>query len=195
MSSDRGTARDPLENEWIRRAAGGDDAAFRSLVLKYQDQVYGVALRMMRDRELATEAAQDAFIKAFRGLTKFQERSRFSTWLYRITVNVCYDRLARRPDRPGVPIEDLVEQGREPAADAGWSNEADLEWSEGAAAFERALSELPETYRLPFVLRQVEERSYEEIARILDITETNAKVRVHRAREALVEKLRQKGVL
>jgi RNA polymerase sigma-70 factor (ECF subfamily) len=150
---------------------------------------------MMRDGDAAAEASQDAFIKAFRGLARFQRRSRFSTWLYRITVNVCYDRLSRRPEAPGLPIDELVEQGREPAAGARWSNDGELEWEQGAAAFEEALGELPETYRLPFVLRQVEERSYEEIAEILRISVTNAKVRVHRAREALVETLRRKGVL
>jgi RNA polymerase sigma-70 factor (ECF subfamily) len=186
---------DSLESEWITRAAGGDEGAFRCLVDLYQDRVYGVALRMMKNPDQAADAAQDAFIKAYRALRKFEARSRFGTWIYRITVNVCHDRLAKRPDRPLLPIDDLVRHGQEPVAGPNWDNATDVESAQGAAAFEEELAALSETYRLPFVLRQVEERSYEEIAEILGITVTNAKVRVHRAREALLERLRRRGIL
>jgi RNA polymerase sigma factor (sigma-70 family) len=181
--------------EWVARAAEGDERAFRNLVEQYQDHVYGLALRMMRNPDLAADVAQDAFIKAFRGLSKFESRSRFATWLYRITVNVCYDRLARHPGIQEMPLEDLAGQGLEPAAGPAWNEDEDLELLQGAQAFEEALSELSDTYRLPFVLRQVEDLSYAEIAGVLEISETNAKVRVHRAREALVANLKKRGVL
>lgn len=187
--------RDPaVEAEWIARAAEGDESAFRKLVEHYQDNVYGVALRMMRNADLAAEVAQDAFIKAFRGLGKFESRAKFATWLYRITVNVCYDRLARRTGAHEMTLDELAEQGREPVAGPG-GDEGDLELAQGAEAFEEALSTLTDTYRLPFILRQVEELSYAEIAGVLEITETNAKVRVHRAREAIVGHLKKRGVL
>jgi RNA polymerase sigma factor (sigma-70 family) len=184
-----------LVAQWVSRAAEGDEEAFRKLVELYQDNVYGVALRMMRNAEAAADVAQDAFIKAFRGLGKFESRSRFATWLYRITVNVCYDRLSRNPQVQEMALEDLAAHGLEPAAGPAWNDEEDLELLQGAQAFEEALAELSDTYRLPFILRQVEDLSYGEIAGVLEITETNAKVRVHRAREAIVASLKKRGVL
>lgn len=179
----------------MERAAAGDGEAYRQLVDRYQDQIYSVALRLVRNGELAGEVAQDAFVRAWRALPRFEQRARFSTWLYRITVNLCYDRLARRGQVTEVGLDDLIDIGQEPVATTG-SAEADrLENDEGEAAFEEALAALSETYRVPFVLRQIEERPYPEIAAILGITENNAKVRVHRAREMMVAWLKRNGFL
>lgn len=183
------------ERDWIARAASGDERAFRWLVERYQDQVYSVVLRMLRDPDLAAEATQDAFVKAFRGLDRFESRSRFSTWIYRIAVNVCYDRLGHKSRPADVALEDLAGQGLEPPAGQGWRAEDPLEDAEGRSAFEEALASLDDIYRLAFVLRQIEDRPYGEIAGVLGISETNAKVRVHRAREMMVTRLRAKGVL
>ncbi len=195
MTSSKHPASDPDEEVgWIAGAAAGDEQAIRWLVERYQDHVYSVALRLLRDSEQAAEAAQDAFIKAFRGLDRFESRARFSTWLYRIAVNVCYDRLGRKP-RLEVGLDELTGQGFEPLAGPAWSPEGSVEEAEGQAAFEDALASLGETYRVAFVLRQIEGRSYEEIAGALEISEANAKVRVHRAREMMVARLRERGVL
>jgi RNA polymerase sigma-70 factor, ECF subfamily len=183
------------EDGWIARAAAGDERACRWLVERYQDQVYGIVLRLLRDADLAAEAAQDTFVKAFRGLSRFESRSRFSTWLYRIAVNVCYDRLGRKPRPVEVTLEELAGQGVEPPAGAGWSAEGPMQEAEGRSAFEAALASLDDTYRLAFVLRQIEDRPYGEIAEVLNISEANAKVRVHRAREMMVTRLRERGVL
>ncbi len=154
-----------------------------------------MALRLLKDPDEAREAAQDAFIKAHRGLPRFEARARFSTWLYRITMNLCYDRLAKRKRARTVPLDELSGQGFEPKAGAASSPGADMARAETERVFEQALEALSETYRLPFVLRQVEERAYEEIADVLDISVTNAKVRVHRAREMMVAWLRRNGSL
>lgn len=186
---------DSEEKGWVEAARAGSHEAFRWLMDRHQDRVFGIALRLMRDREEALEAAQDAFLKAFRGLERFEQRSRFSTWLYRIAVNVCYDRLGRR-GRPGeVGLDELLEKGVEPAAGANWEAGDSIETTQGESELERALAGLDDLYRLPFVLRQIEERSYDEIAAILGITVTNAKVRVHRAREMLITRLKSRGVL
>lgn len=186
---------DAVETCWVEEARAGSHEAFRRLMERHQDGVYGITLRLMRDRDEALEAAQDAFLKAFRGLGRFEQRARFSTWLYRIAVNVCYDRLGRRP-RPGeIGLEELLEKGEEPPAGASWSAGGELEARQGESALQRALDDLSEIYRMPFVLRQVEERSYEEIAGILGITVINAKVRVHRAREMLVARMKEWGLL
>jgi RNA polymerase sigma factor (sigma-70 family) len=183
------------EDGWIARAAAGDEQAVRWLVERYQDQIHSVVLRLVRDADLAAEATQDAFVKAFRGLGGFESRSRFSTWLYRIAVNVCYDRLGRKPRPAEIALEDLAGQGVEPSAGTGWRAEDPLEEAEGRAAFEEALASLDDIYRLAFVLRQIEDRPYGEIAGVLGISETNAKVRVHRAREMMVTRLKHRGVL
>lgn len=184
-----------LEAAWVERASAGDGEAYRHLVERYQDQIYSVALRLVRDGEVAGEVAQDAFVRAWRALPRFEQRARFSTWLYRITVNLCYDRLARRAGPTEVALEDLAEVGQEPAVAPGSGAQERLEEDEGEAAFAEALAALSDTYRVPFVLRQIEDRSYPDIAAILGITENNAKVRVHRAREMMVGWLRRRGVL
>ena len=179
----------------MARAAEGDGDAYRFLVDRYQDQIYSVAFRLMKDGDAAGDVAQDAFVRAWRALPRFESRSRFSTWLYRIAVNLCYDRLARKPGATEVALEDLLDSGQEPAAPVGGGGQAGLEEEEGQAAFEEALAALSETYRVPFVLRQVEEQSYEEIAEALGITVNNAKVRVHRARDMMLTWLKRRGVL
>lgn len=183
------------EAAWVTRAAEGDGEAYRFLVDRYQDQIYSVAFRLMKDGDAAGDVAQDAFVRAWRALPRFESRSKFSTWLYRIAINLCYDRLARRPGAAEVALEDLLETGQEPAAPSASGGQAALEESENQAAFAEALAALSETYRVPFVLRQIEERSYEEIAEALGITVNNAKVRVHRAREMMMAWLRRRGVL
>lgn len=154
-----------------------------------------MALRLLRNGETADEVAQDAFVRAWRALPRFEHRARFSTWIYRIVVNLCYDRLARKTGAIELALDDLLEVGQEPVAAPGSGAQDRLEDEEGEAAFGEALAALSDTYRVPFVLRQVEERSYPEIAAVLGITENNAKVRVHRAREMLVAWFRQQGLL
>lgn len=180
---------------WVARAAEGDGEAYRFLVDRYQDQIYSVAFRLMKDGDVAGDVAQDAFVRAWRALPRFESRSKFSTWLYRIAINLCYDRLARRPGVAEVALEDLLETGQEPTVPSGSGGQAALEESENQAAFAEALAALSETYRVPFVLRQIEERSYEEVAEALGITVNNAKVRVHRAREMMMAWLKRRGVL
>lgn len=182
------------EAAWVARAAEGDGEAYRFLVDRYQDQIYSVAFRLMKDGDAAGDVAQDAFVRAWRALPRFESRSKFSTWLYRIAINLCYDRLARRPGAAEVALEDLMETGQEPATLESGAQAA-LEEDEGQAAFGEALAALSDTYRVPFVLRQIEERSYEEIAEALGITVNNAKVRVHRAREMMMAWLKRRGVL
>lgn len=179
----------------MERAATGDSEAYRHLVERYQDKIYSVALRVVRNGEVAGDVAQDAFIRAWRALPRFEQRARFSTWLYRITVNLCYDRLARKGGPIEVGLDELLEIGQEPAVATGSGAQDRLQDREGEAAFEEALAALSETYRVPFILRQIEERPYPDIAAILGITENNAKVRVHRAREMMVAWLKQHGVL
>lgn len=183
------------EAELLRRAREGDTRAFGRLVETYQDMVYGLVFRMVRDPSLAEELTQDAFVKAYRRLDSFRGDARFTTWLYRIAVNVCHDQRGSAAARNrGLETSlDASEAGslEPPAAEA--LPDEDLESREMAALFRAGVNALEPKYRAAFLLRHQEGLSYTEIASILEISENNAKVRVHRAREMVLEALRSRG--
>lgn len=182
----RGTAESaagPSDADLVRAARGGDAGAFRALFLRYQDRVYRMAHRMIGDREEATDLAQEVFLTVHRSLDRFEERSRFSTWLYRVTVNRCRDELRKRasvkhtrpgPLDPGLPV---------PVAGAGPADAASSR--ETARIVQEALLALPEESREICILRDIEGLSYEEIAAALDLPVGTVRSRLFRARAAL----------
>ena len=183
-----------LEQELLARATGGDTKAFGQLVKTYQDLIYGLVFRMVRDPSLAEELTQDAFIKAFRSLSLFRGESKFTTWLYRIAVNVCHDQresLGARNRKKETSIGDAEFSTLD--SPAGDRPDQVLETAEAIAKFQTGLDALEEKYREAFLLRHQEGLGYEEIAEILGISKSNAKVRVHRAREMILETLRSLG--
>ena len=183
-----------MEQEFLARAIGGDTSAFGQLVKAYQDLIYGLVFRMVRDPSLAEELTQDAFIKAFRSLNLFRGEAKFTTWLYRIAVNVCHDqresldaRNRRKETSLGGPEFETLSSPAEDRPDQA------LEATEAVARFQVGLDALEEKYREAFLLRHQEGLGYEEIAEVLSISKSNAKVRVHRAREMILETLRSLG--
>ena len=184
------------DQELVLRAKQGDQAAFEQLVADNQNKVYSLALRLIGDREEAADQAQEAFLKAWQGLNAFQGESSFSTWLYRLTANVCIDYLRRRNRRLGV--ESAVSLDDE---EAGWAEPADweqdphrkLEQSERGRALARGLERLPEYQRRPLVLRELSGLSYQEIAQALDLDLGTVKSRIARARLALRKILLEDG--
>ena len=167
-------------------------SAFDELVVKYQDRIYNVAYRMTGHAEDARDVAQEAFLKAFRNLDSFLGSARFYTWLYRITVNAAISRRrhsAVRPrtvrlgdgsgDRGALPPPDPAQ---EDPADA--ANRADV-----TALVEEAIAGLDAEHRAVVALRDIEGRSYDEIAEILDCPRGTVKSRLHRARNLLREAL------
>jgi RNA polymerase sigma-70 factor (ECF subfamily) len=183
------------EVELLERSRRGDHEAYGRLIRSYQDLVYGLVSRMVRDPELAEELTQDAFLKAFRNLSAFRGEAKFSTWLYRITVNLCRDHLgslaSRRRNRE-LSLDSPELGGLEPAAGLAGPDQ-EMEAGETAADFQAGLDGLAPMYREAFLLRHQEGLDYQEIAGVLEITVSNAKVRVHRAREMLMEVLRSRG--
>ena len=163
-------------------------------MLAYQDLIYGLVIRMVRDPSLAEELTQDAFVKAFRSLKTFRGEARFTTWLYRIAVNVCHDQRqslgarnrSKETSLGGPEFETLDSPVRDRPDQA-------LEAAEAAARFQAGLDALDEKYREAFLLRHQEGLEYEEIAEVLGISKSNAKVRVHRAREMILGTLRSLG--
>ena len=184
------------DQELVLRAKQGDQAAFEQLVVDNQNKVYSLALRLIGDREEAADQAQEAFLKAWQGLNAFQGESSFSTWLYRLTANVCIDYLRRRNRRLGV--ESAVSLDDE---EAGWAEPADweqdphrkLEASERGRALARGLEQLPEHQRRPLILRELSGMSYQEIAQALDLDLGTVKSRIARARLSLRKILLEDG--
>jgi RNA polymerase sigma-70 factor (ECF subfamily) len=183
------------EQGLVERAARGEHAAFDALVLKYQDRIYAVCLRTLRDAEAARDAAQEAFLKAWKALPRFEGRSKFSTWVHRIAVNVCLSAIRSNkahPDRRALSLDagsgddDTGGGGRiaEPAAAAAAPGEG-LERNETRRAVADAIAGLEPDFRTAVILRDIEGKAYDEIAEILEIPVGTVRSRIHRGREQL----------
>jgi RNA polymerase sigma-70 factor (ECF subfamily) len=176
------TAAAPTDADLIAAHADGDPNAFSELVRRHRDRMWAVALRTVRDPEEAADALQDAFISAYRAAGKFRAESQVTTWLHRIVVNACLDRVRRRQARPTVPFP---ETGRnEPAVlrDSMAERETTL-------VVRAALDQLPEDQRAPIMLVDVEGYSVAETAKMLGIAEGTVKSRCARGRTKLAKVL------
>ena len=174
------------DDELVDRARRGDAGAFGELVRRHQNEVYTVALRMVADRHLAYDVAQDAFVRAWRAIGRFRGDAQFSTWIHRVTVNTA---LTHRDRRSRTRADSLEEDFREPEAE-GLSPERAAESAEIRPHLEAALVALPDTLRAVVVLKDVYDWTHADIAGELGITVTAAKVRLHRARSRLRSALR-----
>jgi RNA polymerase sigma-70 factor (ECF subfamily) len=184
------------EKAIIEKVLAGDNNAFGALVEAYQDKVYNLALRMCGNADDAFDLAQDAFFRAWRGLSGFQFESAFSTWLFRLTSNVCLDWLRAKKRRPTVSLNTLDDEGEEvqmEIRDPGKSPEELLLAAEDRSALAKAMNELPVEFREILTLRAIDDLSYTEIAEILHLREGTVKSRLSRARLALRNKLLQNG--
>jgi len=150
-----------------------------------------VAQRLLGDRALAEDAVQDAFISAFRGLNKFEHRSSLKTWLHRITVNAALATLRRQKRLAEQPIDGFLPEfdRYDCRIESPWTTIASTEEIVGneqhREKIRATINKLPDTYRIVLLLRDIEEYDTGEVAQLLDISESNVKVRLHRARAAL----------
>jgi RNA polymerase sigma-70 factor, ECF subfamily len=173
------------EHELIRRAQSGDQDAFAELVMSHADRVYGALRRFGLGPDEADEVAQEVFVRAWRGLAHFQERSQFATWLYRIAFNEAKRRLARpRPARAEAAVDRENPIGSLPESPE-LGPEAQTLDREFERTLERALGELPLEWRTAVVLRDVEGLSTHDAAEIAGIGEAAFKSRLHRGRMQL----------
>ena len=182
----------------IRAAAGGDREAFAALVEEYQKPVYNLCLRMVGNQEDAADLAQEAFLRVWKGLPFFKFDSAFTTWLYRLTNNVCIDFLRRQKRYTAVSTTFLDDDEQEQdmqLEDPAQGPEAQAIHREDKAALEQAMDTLEVEYRQALTLRAVNGLSYAEIAQVLDVKEGTVKSRISRAREKLRKKLLDSGNL
>jgi RNA polymerase sigma-70 factor (ECF subfamily) len=179
------------ETGLIKDAQRGDLEAFNRLVLPYQDRVYNQAFRVLGDSQSADDAAQEAFISAYKNLRSFRGGS-FRAWLLRIVTNACYDELRRRKRRPTIalePVDDAGEEIESPhwIADPGDLPEQNVERSELGQAIQICLDQLPEDFRVVVVLVDVQGFDYLEAAAAIGKPLGTVKSRLARARNRMRE--------
>lgn len=186
MAAGRRSGGDLDDLELVARVLAGDTDAYAALVDRHRDLVYTVALRIAGNETDAEDIAQEAFVRAYKALGAFRGDSKFSSWLYRITVNRALGHIKRRMRAPFVEADadDLRETGRA-AAPTGESPLEALLDEEFRLRVRQAIAELPPRYRAVVTLYHLEERSYKEAAAILGLPIGTVKTHLHRARAML----------
>ncbi|PYS84449.1 MAG: RNA polymerase subunit sigma-24 [Acidobacteria bacterium] len=184
------------DHRLLEETKAGDEVAFAELVRRYRNQITNYVYRMTGDYDLAVDLAQETFMRVYAAAERYQTSYAFSTYIYRIATNLAISELRRRKRRRLVSLTSFFKERESPSdtcelelPDAGPLQDATFVEDERRAAVARAIATLPEKYRAPLVLRDVEERSYEEIASILRMNEGTVKSRINRARSFLRDKL------
>jgi RNA polymerase sigma-70 factor (ECF subfamily) len=177
------------EAELIERAKKGDTRAFGTLVERYQRRVIGVAMAVVHNQEDALELAQETFVRAFQSVGKFESRSSFSTWLYRIAANIAIDfrrRERRHPTMRGEEAENEIQRLPSKLGDSF----KEAQRSEMSRRIRDALAELTQEHRAAILLREVEGLSYDEISEVMQCPRGTVMSRLHYARNHLREILK-----
>jgi len=188
------------ERRLVRRLRRGDQRAFATIVRTYQQRVFNMVFRFLGNREEAEDVAQDVFVTVYQSAANFRGDSKFSTWLYRVTVNHCKNRLKylkRRGRHMGRPLDEIAEhqmaQGSgetQPAFHAAIPRPDDLaQGRQLEALIQREMAKMDEDHRLLLVLRDIQGLSYQEMAEVTGLNVGTIKSRLHRARLALKEAL------
>lgn len=176
------------EKDLVRRSKEGDEEAFGVLVNKYKTKVYHLAFSLSRNAQAADDLAQEVFIKAYFALHKFREKSEFGTWIYRIAVNHCRDFLRKKNRMIQIPLENVI--GKiSIQEDKTHSEENEKEEEQRRKIVHTAIQTLPDKYKVILSLRDIQDFSYNEIAKILVISPGTVDSRLHRARKMLRKKL------
>ena len=180
------------DEDLVARARNKDFAAFEELVDRYEDKIFRLAFRFVRNETEAKEIVQDTFLLVWRKLDTFKGDSQFGSWLYRVATNTALMRLRAQRRHPEIsteelPVDYLDNYGQLPAAGENWAKRPDdeLQSDELRQRIQKAVDELPDIYRTVFLIRDVEGLSTEETAEVLEISIPTVKTRLHRARLAL----------
>jgi len=190
-----------LERSLLRRLQDRDERAFRELIASHRDRVFNITFRMLGNRAEAEDVAQEVFITVFKSIQDFRGDSKFSTWLYRVAVNHCKNRikyLARRHDRDRDELDETTtgSSSGNGAIGAPVPSAPDraLEGAQMEKVLQEAIAALDEDQRTVIVLRDVEDLSIEEICEITGLADGTVKSRLHRGRLALRKKLQRQGI-
>ncbi|WP_332699043.1 RNA polymerase sigma factor SigW [Halalkalibacter lacteus] len=184
---------DTIVKRLIREVRKGDQQAFSEIVDLYKDKVYQVAYRMVGNMHEAQDVAQEAFLRAYTNIDRFDINRKFSTWLFRIATNVAIDRLRKK--KPDFHLQDEVQGAggltfeSQLAADEE-RPEDQVVTMEMQEWVQHEINQLPPKYRTAIILKYLEDLSIKEISEILDIPSSTVKTRIHRGREALRKRMR-----
>jgi RNA polymerase sigma-70 factor (ECF subfamily) len=181
-----------LERSLLRRLRNRDERAFRELIENHRDRVYNICYRMLGNRHESEDVAQEVFITVFKQIDTFREEAKFSTWLYRVAVNHCKNRikyLARRFDKARDELDEQGTNGTPIGAPLPDAPDRALEGAQMEKLMQDAIAGLEEDQRIVVVLRDVEDLSIEEICEITGLPDGTVKSRLHRARLVLRKKL------
>ena len=184
------------DQEIVVLARAGEEAAYRELIRRYERPLFSLLCRMVRDRELAEDLAQETFIKALNAIESYRPEYKFSSWIFKIANNAAIDHLRRREldtlSLEGSPHAETPEAVEATALQIGDRQESPLDAVEArelGGQIEQAIAQLRPEYRACILLRHVEGRAYEEIAEILSLPLGTVKTYIHRARNALRQAL------
>ena len=181
------------DKELVKRAQKGDKTAFNALVTKYQIKVVNLVTRYVKDNDEAQDVAQEAFIKAYRGINKFRGDSAFYTWLYRIAINSAKNYLvsqSRKTPAYAVDVEDAEYMESATALKEFSTPEGQMLTDEIETTVYNAIKELPEDLKTAITLRELEGMSYDEIADVMQCPIGTVRSRIFRAREAIDKHLK-----
>jgi RNA polymerase sigma factor (sigma-70 family) len=179
----------------IQRALAGDQKAFHKLRLKYYDAIFKLISRMIRNREEVEDLTQEAFIKAFTSLTRFDNQFSFSTWLYKIATNNSIDHIRKKKLQTfsiNKPIESEESDYSFELPDTDLEPDQELIAAQRKKMLDEAMNALPPKYRQVILMRHVDEKEYQEIAKTLKLPLGTIKAHIFRARELLYKQLRDK---
>ena len=186
-----------LERTLLRRLRDRDERAFRELVAEHRDRVFNITYRMLGNRHEAEDVAQEVFISVFKTIDSFREESKFSTWLYRVTVNHCKNRikyLARRHDRKRDELDETKHESNGAVTGApvrAATPDRALASAQMEQLLQDAIATLDDDQRTVVILRDVEDLSIEEICEITGLPDGTVKSRLHRARLVLRKKMQR----
>ena len=191
-------AEDKSDYELIDDSISGDEDAFGILMGRYENSLYGLIFKMVRNHEETQDLVQEAFIKSYKALESFNKQYSFSTWLFKIASNNCIDHLRKRRLKTtsiDVPIQTEDGSLSQDLPDDSFSPEKDSLRNELFSSVNSIIDELPEKYKVVINLRHKEDQSYEEIAVALDIPIGTVKARIFRAREILKKSITKMKLL
>lgn len=191
-------AEDKSDYELIDESIGGNEDAFGILMGRYENSLYGLIFKMVRNHEETQDLVQEAFIKSYKALDSFNKQYSFSTWLFKIASNNCIDHLRKRRLKTtsiDAPIQTEDGSLSQDLPDDSFNPEKDSLRNELFSSVNSIIDDLPEKYKVVINLRHKEDKSYDEIAVVLDIPIGTVKARIFRAREILKKSITRMKLL